>query len=145
MSNPRYQRSAFCSRDRLRWRVWVADDSYGIKVYLQSDTSGDPILETPICIDRANERLDSPPKEAVCEIGAILTVTDRDARDLYLDQIRRKLTRYGMHERMPSGWPLRRRLLLKTFNALIPIRSVGARSVSTSATWAWTGPRKPRR
>ncbi len=50
-----------------------------------------------------------------------MTVTDRDARDLYLDEIRRKLTRYGMHEQIPSEWPLRRRLLLKTFNALTAI------------------------
>jgi O-methyltransferase len=43
---------------------------------------------------------------------------DRDARSLDLDLIRRNLTRYGMHERMPARWPLRRRLLLKTVNAL---------------------------
>jgi O-methyltransferase len=50
-----------------------------------------------------------------------LTVADRDARSLYLDQIRRDLTRYGMHERMPARWPLRRRLLLKTINVLQPM------------------------
>jgi O-methyltransferase len=48
-------------------------------------------------------------------------VTDRDARSLYLELIRRNLTRYGLHERMPARWPLRRRLLLKTFNTLHPI------------------------
>jgi O-methyltransferase len=47
-----------------------------------------------------------------------LTMIDRDARSLDLDLIRRNLTRYGMHERMPARWPLRRRLLLKTVNAL---------------------------
>ena len=50
-----------------------------------------------------------------------MTVTDRDARSLYLDLIRRNLTRYGMHERMPARWPLRRRLLLKTINTLQPM------------------------
>ena len=45
-----------------------------------------------------------------------MTATDPDVRSLYLDLIRRNLTRYGMHERMPVGWPLRRRLFLKTFN-----------------------------
>jgi O-methyltransferase len=48
-------------------------------------------------------------------------VTDRDARSLHLDQLRRDLTRYGMRERMPVGWPLRRRLLLKTMNTLLPM------------------------
>jgi len=47
---------------------------------------------------------------------AILTVTDYDVRSLYLDLLRRNLTRFGMHERMPSDWPLRRRLLFKAFN-----------------------------
>jgi O-methyltransferase len=46
-------------------------------------------------------------------------VTDRDIRSLYLDLIRRNLTRYGMHERMPVGWPLRRRLLFKTVNLML--------------------------
>jgi O-methyltransferase len=50
-----------------------------------------------------------------------LTVADRDARSLYLDLIRRNLTRYGMHERMPARWPLRRRLLLKAVNTLNPM------------------------
>jgi O-methyltransferase len=31
-----------------------------------------------------------------------MTVTDYDVRSLYLDLIRRNLTRYGMHERMPA-------------------------------------------
>ncbi|KUI42172.1 macrocin O-methyltransferase [Mycobacterium sp. IS-1590] len=50
-----------------------------------------------------------------------MTVTDRDVRSLYLDLIRRNLTRYGMHERMPARWPLRRRLLLKAANAVLPM------------------------
>jgi len=50
-----------------------------------------------------------------------LTVTDRDVRSLYLDLLRRNLTRYGMHERVPARWPLRRRLLLKSANAVIPM------------------------
>jgi O-methyltransferase len=45
-----------------------------------------------------------------------LTATDLDVRSLYLDLLRRNLTRYGMRERMPERWPLRRRVLLKTFN-----------------------------
>ena len=31
-----------------------------------------------------------------------MTVTDHDVRSLYLDLLRRNLTRYGMHERMPA-------------------------------------------
>jgi O-methyltransferase len=49
-------------------------------------------------------------------------VTDYDVRSLYLDLIRRNLTRYGMHERMPARWPLRRRLLFKTANTLNAMR-----------------------
>jgi O-methyltransferase len=49
-------------------------------------------------------------------------MTDLDVRSLYLDLLRRNLTRYGMHERMPARWPLRRRLFLKTVNTLTPIR-----------------------
>jgi O-methyltransferase len=44
-----------------------------------------------------------------------------DVRSLYLDLIRRNLTRYGMHERMPAWWPLRRRLQLKYTNILYPM------------------------
>jgi O-methyltransferase len=58
-----------------------------------------------------------------CATGAILTITDHDVRSLYLDLLRRNLTRYGMHERMPAGWPLRRRLLLKAVNTLSSIRN----------------------
>lgn len=47
-------------------------------------------------------------------------MTDYDVRSLYLDLLRRNLTRYGMHERIPAEWPLRRRLLLKTVNAITP-------------------------
>jgi len=35
-----------------------------------------------------------------------LTVTDSDVRSLYLNQIRRDLTRYGMDQLVPVGWPL---------------------------------------
>jgi O-methyltransferase len=52
-----------------------------------------------------------------------LTATDLDVRSLYLDLIRRNLTRYGMQERMPAQWPLRRRLLLRTFNTISSIRN----------------------
>jgi O-methyltransferase len=48
-------------------------------------------------------------------------VTDHDVRSLYLDLMRRNLTRYGMPERMPARWPLRRRLFLKTINTLQPM------------------------
>jgi len=59
---------------------------------------------------------------------ALLTITDYDVRALYLDLLRRNLTRFGMHERMPSDWPLRRRLLLKTVNAVAPkLRGAGLR------------------
>ena len=43
-----------------------------------------------------------------------MTETDHDARPMYLDQLRRDLTRYGMHERMPVRWPWRPRLLHNT-------------------------------
>ena len=49
-----------------------------------------------------------------------MTVTDYDVRSLYLDLLRRNLTRYGMHEQMPAHWPLRRRLLLKVVNTVLP-------------------------
>lgn len=51
-----------------------------------------------------------------------MTATDYDVRSLYLDLIRRNLTRYGMRERMPARWPLRRRLLLRVFNTLNTMR-----------------------
>jgi O-methyltransferase len=50
-----------------------------------------------------------------------LTITDQDVRSLYLDLLRRNLTRYGMDERMPAHWSLGRRLLLKGFNTLHPM------------------------
>lgn len=50
-----------------------------------------------------------------------MAVTDRDTPSLYLDRIRRELTRYGMRERMPAEWSLRRRLLVKTYGTLAPI------------------------
>lgn len=47
-----------------------------------------------------------------------MTVASLDVRSLYLDLLRRNLTRYGMHERMPAEWPLRRRMLFKAVNAV---------------------------
>src|SRR6202035_5947536 len=52
-----------------------------------------------------------------------MTVTAYDVRSLYLDLLRRNLTRYGMHERLPSEWPLRRRLLVKGVNTLNSMRN----------------------
>ncbi len=46
-------------------------------------------------------------------------MTDHDVRSLYLDLIRGNLTRYGMHERMPAQWTLRRRLYFKTLNRMM--------------------------
>ena len=43
------------------------------------------------------------------EIGVVLTVAVRDARSLYLDQMWRDLTRYGMDQLVPVGWSLERR------------------------------------
>lgn len=57
-----------------------------------------------------------------------MTITDHDVRSLYLDLLRRNLTRSGMHERMPSHWPLRRRLLLKSVNTLAPMLRGAGRS-----------------
>lgn len=51
--------------------------------------------------------------------GAVLTVTQYDVRSLYLDLIRRNLTRYGMHEQLPADWPLRRRVFFKAANSLL--------------------------
>ena len=48
-----------------------------------------------------------------------MTVTDYDVRSLYLDLIRRNLTRYGMHERMPTQWSVRRRLFFKAANRIL--------------------------
>ncbi len=48
-------------------------------------------------------------------------MNDLDSRSVYLEQIRRQLTRYGMRERTPTNWPLRRRVLLRTVNTLNPI------------------------
>lgn len=50
-----------------------------------------------------------------------MTVTDSDVRSLYLDLIRRNLTRYGMLEQMPGGWPLWGRFLFKTGNIIQPM------------------------
>ena len=52
-----------------------------------------------------------------------MTVTAYDVRSLYLDLLRRNLTRYGMHQRIPSEWPLRRRLLFKAVNTLHSVRN----------------------
>lgn len=59
--------------------------------------------------DGVDRRLGSPSALLACETGAVLTVTDSDVRSLYLDQIRRDLTRYGMDQLVPVGWPLRMR------------------------------------
>jgi O-methyltransferase len=50
-----------------------------------------------------------------------VTATDRDARSEYLERTRRELTRYGMRERMPADWSLRRRLLVKTYSTVAPL------------------------
>ena len=65
-----------------------------------------------------------------------MTVTDYDVRSLYLDLLRRNLTRYGMHERMPSEWPLRRRLLFKAVNTLHSFRNdTGQRGRELGLDW----------
>ncbi len=46
-------------------------------------------------------------------------MTEYDVRALYLDLIRRNLTRYGMHERIPEQWPLRRRVFFKAANRIL--------------------------
>ncbi|MCG7609079.1 macrocin O-methyltransferase [Mycolicibacterium sp. (ex Dasyatis americana)] len=46
-------------------------------------------------------------------------MTDLDVRSLYLDLMRGNLTRYGMHERLPAQWTLRRRLYFKTLNRMM--------------------------
>lgn len=48
-------------------------------------------------------------------------MTAHDVRSLYLDLMRRTLTRYGMREGMPARWPLRRRLLVKAVNTVQPL------------------------
>ncbi|SRX82255.1 Macrocin-O-methyltransferase [Methylacidiphilum infernorum V4] [Mycolicibacterium parafortuitum] len=55
-------------------------------------------------------------------MGSFLTVTDNGVQPLYLDLLRRNLTRYGMRERVPSKWPLRRKVLYKAVNTLSPLR-----------------------
>jgi O-methyltransferase len=72
-------------------------------------------------LDRAASLARLIARVLACEIGEVLTVIDRGVRSLYLDLIRRNLTRFGMHERMPARWPLRRRLLLKTMKILMPV------------------------
>ena len=70
------------------------------------------------------------------QIEAVMTVTDYDVRSLYLDLLRRNLTRYGMHERMPSEWPLRRRLLFKAVNTLHSFRNdTGQRGRELGLDW----------
>ncbi|MCX2933903.1 TylF/MycF family methyltransferase [Mycobacterium sp. CVI_P3] len=60
-----------------------------------------------------------------------MTITDQNVQSLYLDLLRRNLTRYGMHERIPSDWSLRRRIVLKTVNAVNPrLRGLGASAQS---------------
>ncbi len=50
-----------------------------------------------------------------------MRISNRDVGSIDLDQLRRNLTRYGMQERTPDHWPVRRRLLLKTVNAVMPL------------------------
>ncbi|MFV9632049.1 TylF/MycF family methyltransferase [Mycobacterium neumannii] len=50
-----------------------------------------------------------------------MTATGPDVPALYLDLLRRNLTRFGMHERMPADWSLRRRAYLKVINTLQPM------------------------
>lgn len=57
-----------------------------------------------------------------------MTSTQPDVRNLYLDLLRRNLTRYGMRERIPAEWPLRRRLLFTAVNA-ITSRRLGKESM----------------
>ena len=65
-----------------------------------------------------------------------MTVTAYDVRSLYLDLLRRNLTRYGMHERIPSEWPLRRRLLFKAVNTLHSVRNdTGQRGRELGLDW----------
>ena len=78
--------------------------------------------------------LDSAPEVPACEIGTVLTVPDCDVRSLYLDQMRRDLTRYGMNELLPVGWSLGQRSFQN--RQPHPLRMRNARSVSASATWA---------
>ncbi len=51
----------------------------------------------------------------------------QNIQSAYLELLRRNLTRYGMTERMPDEWSLRRRLVLRTANA---INVIGARTNS---------------
>jgi hypothetical protein len=46
---------------------------------------------------------------------------DSDRDSSYLDQIRDQLTRYDVNEVMPTEWPSRRRLMVKTMNFLNPL------------------------
>jgi O-methyltransferase len=66
------------------------------------------------------------------KIEAVMTVTDYDVRSLYLDLLRRNLTRYGMQERMPSEWPLRRRALFKAVNTIHSMRHGTSRTPQRS-------------
>lgn len=65
----------------------------------------------------------------------ILTTTDHDIRSLYLDLLRRNLTRYGMQERMPTRWPLRRRLLLRTVNTIASLRGGSSDQRALGLDW----------
>jgi O-methyltransferase len=59
--------------------------------------------------------------EHACMRDGVLHMTEYDARSLYLDLLRRNLTRFGMPERMPARWPLRRRLFLRSINRVQPL------------------------
>ncbi|RAV13561.1 macrocin O-methyltransferase [Mycolicibacterium sp. GF69] len=53
--------------------------------------------------------------------GGHLTETRSEVRSLYLELMRRNLTRYGMHEQLPANWSLRQRLWFKTGNFVTPM------------------------
>jgi O-methyltransferase len=61
-----------------------------------------------------------------------VTTTQYDVRSLYLDLIRRNLTRYGMPERIPEQWSLRQRLLFKAGNRVL--RQTNAQRLTGTTT-----------
>ena len=69
-------------------------------------------------------------------MGAVLTVTDRDGRSLYLDQLRRDLTRYGVDEMVPVGWDTLGRPIFKVRNfMLVRKRPFDQRKRDTGKDW----------
>lgn len=51
-----------------------------------------------------------------------MTTLDRDVRSLYLDLMRRNLTREGVQQRLPESWSLRRRMLFRFIMRTTPAR-----------------------